>query len=253
MPAVVQRIVERNLQDVFERAPYVLVRLDRAPTPTFHLGVAEYFDHRFPRLFVFGTFSRGDWPDARLAELFQSSLGPLRRGVSDGYYLFQGGFVVGYHGTAFRPPSVSYAHDPDELATRERVAQSPAAVTLRESDREPLRQLVAYFEPIVERKQRAAGFTDDGSVRATREAQPPPPPPTPAAAPAPDDPYVVLGVAEGATDDEVRAAYKSQLKLNHPDKVAHLSPALQQFAQQQTLLLKHAYASIAVRRGWPRG
>ena len=170
MPAVVQRIVERNLQDVFERAPYVLVRLDRAPTPTFHLGVAEYFDHRFPRLFVFGTFSRGDWPDARLAELFQSSLGPLRRGVSDGYYLFQGGFVVGYHGTAFRPPSVSYAHDPDELATRERVAQSPAAVTLRESDREPLRQLVAYFEPIVERKRRAAS-TPGGW---TTESEPPP-------------------------------------------------------------------------------
>jgi hypothetical protein len=42
------------------------------------------------------------------------------------------------------------------------------------------------------------------------------------------------------------------MKLNHPDKVAHLSPALQQFAQQQTLIAKHAYDTILGMRGRPK-
>ena len=39
-------------------------------------------------------------------------------------------------------------------------------------------------------------------------------------------------------------AYRDQVKLNHPDKVAHLSPALQKFAEQQTVALTQAYQRI---------
>src|SRR6185295_1251543 len=144
-----------------------------------------------------------DWPPERVASMFQSSLGPLRRGVQEGYYLFDGGYVVGHHGTTFRPPSVTYGNDPEEVASRQRVDASPASVTLTPIQRENLRQLAAYFDAIVERRQRAAG-------------PPPPPPPrsTPAPAPSAEDPYVILGISPTATADEIKAAYKTQMKLN---------------------------------------
>ena len=41
-------------------------------------------------------------------------------------------------------------------------------------------------------------------------------------------------------------------RLRHPaPPLPSDIPALQQFAQQQTLMLKHAYASIVTKRGWP--
>ncbi|MEQ1569343.1 MAG: J domain-containing protein [Myxococcota bacterium] len=255
MAAVVVKIVERaslgagfrgggprGLDDLVQRSPYLLLRLDRAVNPTFHLGLAEWFDQRYPGKFSFGVMSRADWPDARLAERLQSSLGPLRRGVSDGYYLLEGGFVVGYHGSQFRPVSVTYASEPGEAALRAELARHPASAGVGAHDREPLAQLVCYFDPLVERKVRAA--SSEGAPRSAREA---PPPPSGLSGP---DPYQVLGIAPDATDDQVKAAYKAQLKLNHPDKVAHLSPALQQFAQAQTLAINQAYASIGARRGW---
>ena len=41
------------------------------------------------------------------------------------------------------------------------------------------------------------------------------------------------------------AAFREQMKLNHPDKVAHLSPALQKFAEAQVLKIKDAYERLA--------
>ncbi len=48
----------------------------------------------------------------------------------------------------------------------------------------------------------------------------------------------------GATLKQVTVAYRDHVKLNHPDKVAHLSPALQKFAEQQTIALTQAYQRI---------
>jgi DnaJ-domain-containing protein 1 len=120
---------------------------------------------------------------------------------------------------------------------------------------------VGYFEPIVERKQRAAGFGADGfssgtdfggsasySTGPSSYGYTPTPPPAVARASDPDDPHVILGVPPGATQEQIKAAYREQIKLNHPDKVAHLSPALQAFAAQQTLRLKEAYERLS-RRG----
>ena len=37
-----------------------------------------------------------------------------------------------------------------------------------------------------------------------------------------DDAYRVLGISPSATNEEVRAAYRNMVKLNHPDRVATL-------------------------------
>lgn len=266
MPIHVARLTERTLETTFSRTPYLLVRVDRTPSTGFHRGLAEHLDSRFPRLFTFATLSRTDFSPTRLGELFQSAVGKLRSGVNDGYYLFEGGLVVGHHTGQTRPSTVSYGSEAEEEAQRARLRATPGAATLPPHEMEALRQIVAYLVPIVERKQRASGFSDDGTATSGGASGPwvytdsasgvPPraegpygtPGPAPSRAEDPEDPHTILGVATGATEDELKAAYRNQMKLNHPDKVAHLSPALQQFAAQQTLKVKAAYESLMARR-----
>lgn len=255
MPVSVTRLTERNLEAVFGRTPYLLIRVDRIPMAQMQPGLTDYLERRFPGLFAFATVSRSDFSPQRLGDLFQSAVGRLRSGVLDGYYLFEAGLVVGHHSGQTRPSSISYGHEAEEEAQRRRIlSATPPSLAPRGADLEAVRQLVAYFEPIIERKQRASGFADDGtSAGSTHSAPPPPPraaPPPPAARAAddPDDPYVVLGIERGASQEEIKAAFRTQIKLNHPDKVAHLSPALQQFAASQTLRVKWAYDTLT-RRG----
>ena len=243
MPAVVARITARTLEAALTRTPWVLIRLDRSPRATLHRGLADWFDGHFPGFFSFGILARAEIRADVLAAAFQTALGPLRNGLADGYSLLEAGLVVGHHVGETRSAAVRYDTDaadtPSDPVLRE-VARASAA------DAEALRQLVAYFRPIVERKLRAAtpGVRADPRVR--RDPTPPPPPPRQSKVDG--EAYALLGVAPTATDDEVKAAYKHQLKLNHPDKVAHLSPALQKFAEQQVLQIKAAYEVILAER-----
>jgi DnaJ-class molecular chaperone len=59
----------------------------------------------------------------------------------------------------------------------------------------------------------------------------------------------VLGVPRDCSDDELRSAYKSALKMNHPDRVAHLSPALQAFALAETQNIRTAWEALKELRG----
>jgi preprotein translocase subunit Sec63 len=61
----------------------------------------------------------------------------------------------------------------------------------------------------------------------------------------PWDPYAVLGIARGASRDQIIRAYREQLKLYHPDRVADLGPELQQVAHQKTVELQRAYAELS--------
>ncbi len=58
------------------------------------------------------------------------------------------------------------------------------------------------------------------------------------------DPYAVLGIARGASHDQIVRAYREQLKLYHPDRVADLGPELQQVAHQKTVELQRAFAEL---------
>jgi len=58
------------------------------------------------------------------------------------------------------------------------------------------------------------------------------------------DPYAVLGVARGASRDEIAHAYREQLKRYHPDRVADLGAELQQVAHRKTVELQRAYAEL---------
>jgi DnaJ-domain-containing protein 1 len=165
--------------------------------------------------------------------------------VKDGYLLLEDGLVVGHHSGETRPDNVRYSTD-DAVPEDDPVLRDLARSSSREAQQ--LRQLLAYFLPVIQRKQQAAGFRSEGFRDRPRESTPPPPPRTPEPAPPAEDPYTILGIARTATDDEVKDAWRTQLKLNHPDKVAHLSPALQKFAEQQTLAVMKAYETIVAMR-----
>lgn len=65
--------------------------------------------------------------------------------------------------------------------------------------------------------------------------------------PPPDDPYVMLGLAPGASIDDVRAAYRSLVKAYHPDR--HMAdgtpPEFIKVAEDRMAAINAAYAKIA--------
>jgi curved DNA-binding protein CbpA len=61
------------------------------------------------------------------------------------------------------------------------------------------------------------------------------------------DPYQTLGVRAGASDEELRAAYRHQVQLHHPDHNGSSAESARRFEEVQ-----EAYAQIrAARRGAP--
>ncbi len=60
------------------------------------------------------------------------------------------------------------------------------------------------------------------------------------------DPYAVLGVARGATQQEILAAYRIEAARYHPDKVNHLGEELQKMAHEKMLGIQKAYEMLRV-------
>jgi uncharacterized membrane protein YkvA (DUF1232 family) len=58
------------------------------------------------------------------------------------------------------------------------------------------------------------------------------------------DPYAVLGIRRGASREEVAQAYREQMKLYHPDRVAELGEDLQRVAHQKSIEIQRAYQEV---------
>jgi DnaJ domain/Protein of unknown function (DUF1232) len=59
------------------------------------------------------------------------------------------------------------------------------------------------------------------------------------------DPWRVLGIERGASREEVAQAYRRQVKLYHPDRVADLGEELQALAHRKALELRRAYEELS--------
>lgn len=201
------------------------------------------------------------------AEAFTTSLGPYRRGEEppDGLYLFHKGFVIGHHpGTASFGDEITWDAIAEYMLERMRLkAQQDedgdeprwtwTAADARDDD-EPMPRYA-------ERGSRGAGRGEPSSARRTRWSSTPPRseprsertrprPPEPAPPPPPTDgPYQVLDVAQDASDNDVRKAFRKALKANHPDRVAGMSKAIQDLAKEQTRLVLAAWEEIKAERG----
>ena len=113
---------------------------------------------------------------------------------------------------------------------------TPIAASLEVLLQKAAEGVIAYFEQLLAAiPDPSAGWS--GGAAAARAGVPP------------LDPFALLGVAPTATDAELKAAYREQLKLNHPDKVAHLSRELQQVALERTQAIRQAFDTIENPRG----
>jgi len=60
----------------------------------------------------------------------------------------------------------------------------------------------------------------------------------------PKNPYEVLGLAPGASQDDIDARYRLLAQQYHPDKVNHLGEELQKLAHQKMLEITEAYKAL---------
>ncbi|MBN1418826.1 MAG: J domain-containing protein [Planctomycetes bacterium] len=92
------------------------------------------------------------------------------------------------------------------------------------------------------RAQPEPGRTEEPPPREPPPRRPPPrrPPPRPTIA----SPYEILGVAPGASAEEIKRAFHRLIKRAHPDKMRHLGPDVEARATQRFKELLEAYEKI---------
>jgi DnaJ like chaperone protein len=61
------------------------------------------------------------------------------------------------------------------------------------------------------------------------------------------DPYDLLGVSKGASQDEIRRAYRKLIVKYHPDKVDHLGDEFRVLAEQRFKEIQEAYQELVNR------
>lgn len=64
-----------------------------------------------------------------------------------------------------------------------------------------------------------------------------------------DSAYTILEIEKTATDNEVKAAYRSMVKKYHPDKLQHMDEAYQKGAEAKFRKVQEAYEQIQKERG----
>ncbi|MDC7995086.1 TerB family tellurite resistance protein [Altibacter sp. HG106] len=66
----------------------------------------------------------------------------------------------------------------------------------------------------------------------------------------PDSAYKILEVAPEASNNEIKAAYRTMVKKYHPDKLQHMDEAYQKGAQEKFQKVQEAYEQLQAERGF---
>ncbi|MFT4625382.1 MAG: hypothetical protein ACI8PZ_004050 [Myxococcota bacterium] len=215
---LVQHVRLAQFDGVLDRTQHTVISVGSGLPVRFRDGLATRLKHTFGAELQLLTVDRREIPDTLWFHArFRTSMGPVGA-VREGYYLFDWDRVIGFH------PHLTHLLD-DAAATE---------------------QLVAYLRERIElAKVDVAPFIDERPP----PYQGPPPRDRPTARPR-IDAYAVLEVSRAASDADLRDAYRRAMRLNHPDKVAHLSRAIQDFALQQTVRIQHAWELVRADKGW---
>ncbi len=218
--SVVDAVAPSRFAEWVDRRRVAVVFLGDGPSTPRSGEVVRGFDLALGEAVAVGWVSRAATSDLTWwSQQWRTGLGPCdpKAIPAAGVWLFVDGLVAAYHPF---PTSLSAAN---------------AWWSVRTHVLEKARfKLMANDEP----------FATSGP----RSDAPPPEAPR-KAAPPPGGPYALLEVDPGCTDAEARSAFLTAIKLNHPDRVAHLSVALQDFARERTQLILTAWATIKKERG----
>ena len=77
-------------------------------------------------------------------------------------------------------------------------------------------------------------------------APPPPPPPRPSEV----DPYAVLGIAQDASEADVKRAWRRLMSQHHPDKLGDVPDELKRRAEERAREINAAYERIKAEKGF---
>jgi hypothetical protein len=77
----------------------------------------------------------------------------------------------------------------------------------------------------------------DGGSRAAEEHE----------RPGEKDPYEILGLSPGASQQEIKSAYRRQAQRYHPDRVSHLGEEFQHLAKRRFQEIQWAYETLSCR------
>jgi DnaJ-domain-containing protein 1 len=112
--------------------------------------------------------------------------------------------------------------------------------------------IVSSFMDWNARKKHEASGKGGGANGGRRSSAEPDPQMHSAPADASDSPlewFQVLGVPEGATVEQITAAYKRRIGENHPDKVSQMGPEIRALAELRSKQINAAYDRALKVRG----
>lgn len=209
-------------------AELVLLRIGSSYPMEIDGAVIEYLDAEYPSRFAFGVLNRRSIKtDVWWEKHFGPIVSALRLGQPrDGFYLFYNGEPRTWHSGARDPATMNGGEVAVSLLL---LSLAHASGTMTRNDIDALLgHLEAEIQKLLSGRARDEGPPEEGHGSEGATA----------------DPYKVLGLSPDASDAELKEAYRRAISANHPDKVAHLSPEIQRFAEARTKAIQAAYDSI---------
>lgn len=222
--------------------PKVIVHLGPYSKPeSFRSGIIKHFSADLGRNVAFGCLDTSQlvyapWPLKFVRDLFNEALTT----APSGYYLFEQGQARAFHPGSVSPTTDEMKSDLIKLGVMGFLSlvldsSKPIGAMTDAMDDRHARAVIAHFEAALAPPTEKKDTTDWTTILANQKVEP-------------QDPYTLLGVSESSTDEEIKQAYRTQTTLSHPDKVAHLAPAIQKFVSDNFRAVKDAYEQIMASR-----
>lgn len=246
MALYVERVTPEDFGRFVASRELVIIQLHRARPYSYLDGVDRYVRAEYSDRARQGRLDRSRAPAKLwLEKHFPRSSDDEGFSVSDGYYLFQGGVLIAHHsGVAARSEAELTV---DFVTTAVGLVIGSSRVGDKNRDAKDSEAVVRHFEEVLKERAEQAAMPKQAYRRTRRTDAVAPLAPKPQTLP---EAYARVGIGEDASRADFKKAFHAQTERNHPDKVAHMSPAIRTAAEAEMRLLNEASGLIKKARGW---